>query len=41
MLLASVPADEIEIAGLMAEKGCNAQLDLLATLGGSDAGVGQ
>lgn len=41
MLLASVPTDEIEIAGLMAEKGCNAQLDLLATLGGSDAGVGQ
>lgn len=32
MLLATVPADEVEIAAAMAEKGCNAQLDLLASL---------
>lgn len=35
MLLASVPADEVEVAGIMAEKGCAAQLDLLATLASS------
>ncbi|MFY7837900.1 MAG: hypothetical protein ACOVQ0_16630 [Novosphingobium sp.] len=35
VVLASVPTDEVEIAGVMAEKGCSAQLDLLATLGSS------
>ena len=32
MVLATVPTDEVEIAGAMAEKGCTAQLDLLANL---------
>jgi hypothetical protein len=32
MVLVSVPTDEVEIAGAMADKGCTAQLDLLATL---------
>jgi hypothetical protein len=32
MILATVPMDEVEIAGAMAEKGCTAQLDLLANL---------
>ncbi|MCY1671389.1 hypothetical protein OVA07_10250 [Novosphingobium sp. SL115] len=41
MLLGSVPVDEIEVAGAMADKGCNAQLDLLATLATPDAGGGQ
>ncbi|WP_054106352.1 hypothetical protein [Novosphingobium sp. AAP83] len=35
MLLASVPEDEIEVAAAMAEKGCTAQLDLLAGLAAS------
>lgn len=35
MVLATVPTDEVEIAGVMAEKGCSAQLDLLATLASS------
>lgn len=41
MVLATVPADEVEVAGMMADKGCNAQLDLLASLPTSDAGGGQ
>ena len=32
MLLGSVPGDEVEVAAAMADKGCNAQLDLLANL---------
>ncbi|MFN3552503.1 MAG: hypothetical protein ACK4UL_05270 [Novosphingobium meiothermophilum] len=32
MLLPEVPADAVELAALMAEKGCTAQLDLLAGL---------
>lgn len=32
MLLTSVPSDELDIAAAMAEKGCTAQLDLLASL---------
>lgn len=32
MLLASVPSDEVDVAAAMAEKGCTAQLDLLAGL---------
>lgn len=32
MLLSNVPSDELDIAAVMAEKGCTAQLDLLANL---------
>lgn len=32
MVLASVPSDELEVAGAMADKGCTAQLDMLANL---------
>ncbi|MFM6829150.1 MAG: hypothetical protein ACKOVA_02260 [Novosphingobium sp.] len=32
MLMGSVPADEVDVAAAMAEKGCTAQLDLLASL---------
>lgn len=35
MLLGTVPTDEIEVAAAMAERGCNAQLDLLASLAAS------
>lgn len=35
MLLANVPTDEVEVAAAMAEKGCTAQLDLLAGLAAS------
>lgn len=38
MVLASVPDDEVEVAGVMAEKGCTAQLDLLAGLASTQAG---
>jgi hypothetical protein len=40
MLLAAVPADELEIAATMAEKGCTAQLDLLAGLAASASAGG-
>jgi hypothetical protein len=33
VLLDPVPTDELEIAGVMADKGCTAQLDILAGLG--------
>lgn len=39
-LIGDVPADEIETAGLLAEKGCTAQLDLLASVASSDAAAG-
>lgn len=32
LVLANVPSDEIEVAGAIAEKGCTAQLDMLANL---------
>ena len=32
MVMTNVPTDELEVAGAMADKGCNAQLDLLANL---------
>lgn len=32
MVMTSVPADELEVAGVMADKGCTAQLDMLANL---------
>lgn len=35
MLLANVPTDEIDVAAAMADKGCTAQLDLLASLAAS------
>lgn len=40
MLLAAVHADELEIAATMAEKGCTAQLDLLAGLAASASAGG-
>jgi hypothetical protein len=33
-VLASVPADPVEVAAVLAEKGCSAQVDLLAAAGG-------
>lgn len=32
VVMTNVPTDELEVAGAMADKGCNAQLDLLANL---------
>ena len=32
MVLAQVPSDELEVAGVIADKGCTAQLDMLANL---------
>lgn len=37
VVLAQVPTDELEVAGLIADKGCAAQLDLLANLAQSSS----
>ncbi|MGV3510522.1 MAG: hypothetical protein ACO1OX_00825 [Novosphingobium sp.] len=37
VLLAQVPSDELEVAGMIAEKGCTAQLDMLANLAQSSS----
>lgn len=39
-LLAEVPSDEVEVTALLAEKGCDAQLDLLAASATTDASGG-
>lgn len=39
-IMADVPADEVEVAAVMAEKGCNAQLDLLASTASTEQAGG-
>lgn len=39
-LLSSVPSDEVEVTALLAEKGCTAQLDLIAAKAVADTAAG-